>query len=201
MSLLGIHALPVVNALMRSLKLTVRSTAVRNWTINIYYDPAVDSIQIRYSKIVFDSNSVLESVWTLENRIIKRNNIKIYGFNLCQIVCMLSKCLQNGSNVLDVFFTSPVSYAESQARLYTYDVPPACPPPEQKGECFFNFIRKQACSFSWDWGPAFPTVGIWWVFALLSDDWRKLYRGISTCGNEIQKSCYKWVPNMTTFDH
>jgi len=54
--------------------------------------------------------------------------------------------------------------------LYTYDVPPACPPPEQKGECFFNFIRKQACSFSWDWGPAFPTVGIWWVFALLSDD-------------------------------
>lgn len=78
-------------------------------------------------------------------------------------------CLQNGSNTLDVFFKSPVSYAESQAYLYPYSVPPACPPPEQKGECFFNFIRKQACSFSWDWGPAFPTVGIWWVFALLSD--------------------------------
>jgi len=73
----------------------------------------------------------------------------------------MSTVLQAENNMLDIYFKSPMSYAESQAKLYPYCVPPACPPPEQKGECFFNFIRKQACSFSWDWGPAFPIVGIW----------------------------------------
>jgi len=69
--------------------------------------------------------------------------------------------LQNGTNTLDVLLKSAVYYAQNQAQSYPYPVPPACPPAQQHGECFFNFIRKQACSFSWDWGPAFPTVGIW----------------------------------------
>jgi beta-mannosidase len=25
----------------------------------------------------------------------------------------------------------------------------------------FNFVRKMACSFGWDWGPTLPTAGIW----------------------------------------
>src|SRR5581483_5137963 len=36
-----------------------------------------------------------------------------------------------------------------------------CLPSQQKGECHYNFIRKMQSSFSWDWGPAFPTQGIW----------------------------------------
>jgi len=39
-------------------------------------------------------------------------------------------------------------------------VPLECPPAVQKGECHINFIRKQQCSFSWDWGPAFAPIGI-----------------------------------------
>jgi len=54
-----------------------------------------------------------------------------------------------------------VVYAKGQASNYPYDVPELCPPLVQQGECSFNFIRKEACSFSWDWGPAFPTSGIW----------------------------------------
>ena len=66
-----------------------------------------------------------------------------------------------GTNTIVVSFTSAVSYALKQAKAYPYPVPPECPPAVQKGECQPNFIRKEAASFSWDWGPAFPTQGIW----------------------------------------
>ena len=65
--------------------------------------------------------------------------------------------------MIEITFQSPVMYSAMQAKSYPYDVPPDCPPAAQRGECFFNFIRKEASSFSWDWGPAFPTVGIWYV--------------------------------------
>ena len=54
MSLLSVHSLQVVNAVMCSLKSTPRSRAVRIWTINIGFDPAADSIRIRSIKIGFD---------------------------------------------------------------------------------------------------------------------------------------------------
>jgi beta-mannosidase len=28
-------------------------------------------------------------------------------------------------------------------------------------QCQVNHLRKMQASFSWDWGPSFPTVGIW----------------------------------------
>jgi len=67
MLLLSVHALPVVNALTRSLKSTACSRAVWLLTIKIEFDPAIDSIWIQSIKIGFgfDSNSVLEPVRTL----------------------------------------------------------------------------------------------------------------------------------------
>ncbi|XP_062903035.1 beta-mannosidase isoform X1 [Mobula hypostoma] len=65
-------------------------------------------------------------------------------------------------NYIEVHFLSAISYAAQQnAQHKAYSVPPDCPPPQQNGECHVNFIRKEQCSFSWDWGPSFPTQGIW----------------------------------------
>src|SRR5688572_9015468 len=64
----------------------------------------------------------------------------------------LLKC---GTNELVVTFASPVKYAEAMQRKLgrrPYVNGPAGP---------FNFIRKMACNFGWDWGPALPTSGIW----------------------------------------
>jgi len=65
MSLLGVHALPVVNAVTCLLKSTSLSRAVQISTIKIGFDPAANSIRIRSIKIGFDPNSVLGSVRTL----------------------------------------------------------------------------------------------------------------------------------------
>lgn len=43
-----------------------------------------------------------------------------------------------------------------------FKIPPFCVPKNYNGECHVNYLRKMQCSFGWDWGPAFPSVGIWY---------------------------------------
>ncbi|MFB9234204.1 glycoside hydrolase family 2 protein [Plantactinospora siamensis] len=61
--------------------------------------------------------------------------------------------LRPGRNVLRVRFGSAYRYAEAM-RDRLGDRPNAYPEP-------FNFIRKMACNFGWDWGPNLVTAGIW----------------------------------------
>src|SRR5688572_29713478 len=63
--------------------------------------------------------------------------------------------LKRGANDLVVTFSSPVRYAERMQRELGFR--PYCNGPAGP----FNFIRKMACNFGWDWGPALPTSGIW----------------------------------------
>uniref|UniRef100_A0AAR2KN47 Beta-mannosidase n=1 Tax=Pygocentrus nattereri TaxID=42514 RepID=A0AAR2KN47_PYGNA len=78
-------------------------------------------------------------------------------------------------NILEVWLMSAVTYASEKRQAHTaYSVPPECPPVVQKGECHINFIRKAQCSFSWDWGPSFPTLGIWKDVRLESFDTLRL---------------------------
>lgn len=61
--------------------------------------------------------------------------------------------LRAEGNELEVTFRSPIAYAEDRERVlgerpHSYVHP-------------FNTIRKSACNFGWDWGPALVTSGIW----------------------------------------
>ncbi|XP_046906886.1 beta-mannosidase [Hypomesus transpacificus] len=73
----------------------------------------------------------------------------------------VSEVLLEGENVLEVRLLSPVLYAAGRSQASAYRVPPDCPPEVQQGECHVNFIRKAQSSFSWDWGPSLPTLGLW----------------------------------------
>ncbi len=68
--------------------------------------------------------------------------------------------LREGDNTLKVKFRSAYAYAEEH-RQRLGDRPNAYPEP-------FNFIRKQACNFGWDWGPTLVTAGIWQPIGLES---------------------------------
>lgn len=67
--------------------------------------------------------------------------------------------------MLEVSFSSPVKIAEAlhNKQALKYVIPPICNPDSYNGECHVNYIRKMQASFSWDWGPAFPSMGIWCV--------------------------------------
>ncbi|XP_053947050.1 beta-mannosidase [Anastrepha ludens] len=67
-------------------------------------------------------------------------------------------------NRLVVRLTSPVHAARVKAdelAARNMSVPPACPPVSYRGECHMNMLRKMQASFSWDWGLAAPSMGIW----------------------------------------
>lgn len=58
-----------------------------------------------------------------------------------------------GENVLTVRISSAIGYARQRLAEYGY-LP-------QDYEHPYNFVRKAACSFGWDWGPTVVTAGIW----------------------------------------
>ncbi|CAN2388937.1 Mannosidase, partial [Pristimantis euphronides] len=64
-------------------------------------------------------------------------------------------------NDIEIKIQSAVNWAKEKSAQHPYAIPPDCPPKVQNGDCHVNFIRKAQCSFSWDWGPSFPTQGIW----------------------------------------
>jgi len=72
--------------------------------------------------------------------------------------------LVKAENFLEVEIKSPVLAALARAKYLNNDkksVPPECPNERYHGECHMNMLRKMQASFSWDWGPAAPSAGIW----------------------------------------
>jgi beta-mannosidase len=61
--------------------------------------------------------------------------------------------LREGRNRLEVRFGDVYEYTD-QLREQLGDRPNSYPEP-------FNFVRKMACNFGWDWGPTLVTAGIW----------------------------------------
>ena len=82
--------------------------------------------------------------------------------------------LQKQGNTLTITFRAPLPAADEAEAFYGY-LPHnghgsnAIQPPH-------NMLRKNACSFGWDWGPCLPTCGVWrdvrleaWHVARLGD--------------------------------
>ncbi|MGW0587745.1 glycoside hydrolase family 2 protein [Streptosporangium sp. NPDC002607] len=74
------------------------------------------------------------------------NQHRSYRFAVRELLC-------EGENTLRIRFASPQAYAEAR-RAELGDRPGAYAAP-------YQFIRKMACNFGWDWGPAVVTSGIW----------------------------------------
>lgn len=90
----------------------------------------------------------------------------------------IKSTLSAGINHIRVQFASSLDYSTSQFdswnNQYNVDVPPDCPPSVQQGFCHINFIRKEPCSYSWDWGPAFAPIGIYKNISLIAYNTIKL---------------------------
>ncbi|XP_019481435.1 PREDICTED: beta-mannosidase isoform X2 [Hipposideros armiger] len=135
--------------------LNYRWISLDNWTYSKEFKFPFDISKWQKVNLIFEGVDTVAEVLLNNVSIGKTNNMfQRYSFDITGVV--------KAVNSIELRFQSPVLYAAQQSRAHTlYRVPPNCPPSVQKGECHVNFIRKEQCSFSWDWGPAFPTQGIW----------------------------------------
>ncbi|XP_068084134.1 beta-mannosidase [Anabrus simplex] len=134
-----------------------RWVSLDNWTYTRSFDVDDALLQHRNIQLVFHGLDTVAQVIL--------NNVSL-GFTdnmFRRYVFPVREHLVAGANQLKVIFQSPILAAlrryERQAQDYV--VPPECVPDVQNGECHVNHLRKMQASFSWDWGPAFPSVGIW----------------------------------------
>ena len=87
------------------------------------------------------------------------SNITLNNCNLGQTNSMFlayefnvpRSCLQT-ENILHIELTSPVIYTRQQSITYnTSYIPRNCDDSNSTGLCFIDFLRKEPCSFGWDW--------------------------------------------------
>lgn len=135
--------------------LDYRWISLDNWTYSLNFTVPDETRQMKRVVLLFDGVDTVSTI-TLNGITVGTtdNMFRSYEFDVGGI-------LRADGNILVVSFMSAVIYAAQRDQAHSsYKVPPACPPPVQKGECHVNFIRKAQCSFSWDWGPSFPTQGL-----------------------------------------
>ena len=115
------------------------------WTFTKTFTLTDDFLALTQFALHFDQVDTVANVTLNTCFLGQTNNMFLaYTFNVAR------SCLQS-SNELRLDFESPVTYALNQFQVYQDSVPPDCPPTVQNGECHVQFIRKEPCSFSWDW--------------------------------------------------
>lgn len=130
--------------------------ALDNWTYATTFDVSAQVMSKQKVVLSFHGVDTVASIWLNGVAVGNTDNMfRRYDFSVRHL-------LRDGENVLRVRLLSPVLYAAERREAHSsYRVPPECPPDVQRGVCHVNFIRKEQSSFGWDWGPSFPTVGLW----------------------------------------
>ncbi|XP_064594650.1 beta-mannosidase-like [Liolophura sinensis] len=132
-----------------------RWVATANWTYSRQFTATSEMLAMERLQLICDGVDTVSDIYINDRYIGSTKDAFLqYVFDVKDMVVA-------GENTIDVRLQSPVSYAMNQSANYPYLVPPKCPPEEQHGWCYVNFIRKPQFSFSWDWAPSFPTSGIW----------------------------------------
>jgi beta-mannosidase len=97
--------------------------------------------------LVFEGLDTVCEIYLNEIKLGYTDNMFLtYSYNIKNI-------LQQKNNLLKVIIISPVRYANQQEKKYG-KLPVAL-------NSSRVYIRKAQYSFGWDWGPSFPTSGIW----------------------------------------
>ncbi|KAB0804244.1 hypothetical protein PPYR_01214 [Photinus pyralis] len=128
-----------------------------DWNYSTKFSVPEDMMSYKTIKLVLEGVDTFSTIYLNDYKLGSTNNMFVkYTYNI-------KPYLKDHVNHLQVRFKSAVNKAkvlfEEQSK--NYSVVPLCTPDEYNGECHVNHIRKTQASFSWDWGPAIPSMGIY----------------------------------------
>ncbi len=119
--------------------------AEQDWIYQAEFKYIEDSKDVSF--LVFEGLDTIADIYINKIKLGTSDNMFLsYRFNL-------AGKLKDGDNIIKIVFHSPLKYARGQENKY--GELPAGPNSERV------YIRKAQYSFGWDWGPSFPTSGIW----------------------------------------
>lgn len=118
-----------------------------NWTYKTKFDVPASFNNFLPVKLVFEGVDTVSRIYLNGKEIGRTENMFIkYEFDI-------TENLRPKANELVVEFESPVKYSQAEENKYG------------KLKVALNsyrvYLRKAQYSFGWDWGPSFPTVGMW----------------------------------------
>jgi beta-mannosidase len=118
----------------------------QSWTFTKKFSLPADFLNLTQFMLHFDQVDTVSNV-TVNDCFLGSTNSMYFSYTFD----VQGGCLKN-ENTLRVDFMSPVIYALEQALAYnTSYIPMSCPDPDLHLECHSPFIRKEPCSFGWDW--------------------------------------------------
>jgi beta-mannosidase len=128
-------------------ELRLRWISEQDWVYKTSFDLPENFDSHTPINLVFEGVDIISEVWLNEKLIGNfQNMFRAYEFEI-------SKLLKTHNNLLEIKFYSPLYYAKEQEQKYG------------KLAVELNtervYIRKAQYSFGWDWGPSFPTMGLW----------------------------------------
>ena len=118
-----------------------------DWRYRATLQVEADALSEQRCGLAFDGLDTLATISLNGVEIGRTANMhRRYRFDVHHALC-------EGANELVLDFASAELAALAEAERLG-DLPRVRPLP-------FNFIRKMACNFSWDWGPTLVTAGVW----------------------------------------
>ncbi|MBC2600979.1 beta-mannosidase [Puniceicoccus vermicola] len=120
----------------------------KDWTYRLDFDLDESLLEQTYVDLVAEGLDTVATI-TLNGTEVGTTENMFIGHRF-----EVKKLLQTGSNHLEIHFTSPMKYIRS--RPYPGKMVENCEPVGGR-----SLIRKEQCSFGWDWGPRYPSSGIW----------------------------------------
>ena len=119
----------------------------QNWDYKTSFDLPNNFEPDNPTYLVFDGVDTIAEAWLNKKPVGKfQNMFRKYEFDV-------TKKLKMRNNLLEIKFQSPIKYVLEQEKKY--------------GQLHNNinskrvYLRKAQYSFGWDWGPSFPTSGLW----------------------------------------
>jgi len=119
-----------------------------DWEYSTTFDLSAELLSHEKLELVCEGLDTLATLFVNDKEIAKTFNMhRAYTFDLKAFVT-------EGANQLRIVFTAPLIWtADKEKELGAL--------PNASIGLPFNFIRKMACNFGWDWGPKVTTSGIW----------------------------------------